>query len=151
LNEYGIKLSYHHHMGTMVETMLEVDRLLNETDEKHVNLNYDCGHFYMAGDNPLNAIQKYISRTSHIHFKDVRESIKQKVFNEKLSFLEGVKLGMFTVPGDGDLDMKPIAKVVHESNYKGWLVVEAEQDPYKANPFEYAKKGYEFLTKELNF
>ena len=151
LNEYGIKLSYHHHMGTMVETILEVDRLLNETDEKHVNLNYDCGHFYMAGDNPLNAIEKYISRTSHIHFKDVRESIKQKVFNEKLSFLEGVKLGMFTVPGDGDLDMKPIAKVVHESNYKGWLVVEAEQDPYKANPFEYAKKGYEYLTKELNF
>ena len=81
----------------------------------------------------------------------MRELIKQKVFNEKLSFLEGVKLGMFTVPGDGDLDMKPIAKAVHESNYKGWLVVEAEQDPYKANPFEYAKKGYEYLTKELNF
>ena len=150
-NEYGIKLSYHHHMGTMVENMLEVDRLLNETDEKYVNLNYDCGHFYMAGDNPLNAIENYISRTTHIHFKDVRELIKQKVFNEKLSFLEGVKLGMFTVPGDGDLDMKPISKVVHQSNYKGWLVVEAEQDPYKANPFEYAKKGYEFLTKELNF
>ena len=151
LNEFGIKLSYHHHMGTMIETMSEVDRLLNETNEKYVNLNYDCGHFYMAGDNPLNAIQKYIDRTTHIHFKDVRELIKQKVFNEKLSFLEGVKLGMFTVPGDGDLDMKPIAKAVHESNYKGWLVVEAEQDPYKANPFEYAKKGYEYLTKELNF
>jgi len=150
-DKYGIKLSYHHHIGTMVETMSEVDRLLNETDENYVNLNYDCGHFYMAGDDPLNAIKKYISRISHIHFKDVRESIKHKVYNEKLSFLQGVKSGVFTVPGDGNLDMKPLAKFIHESNYKGWLVVEAEQDPYKANPFEYAKKGYEYLTKELRF
>ena len=90
-----------------------------ETNEKYVNLNYDCGHFYMAGDNPLNAIQKYIDRTTHIHFKDVRELIKQKVFNEKLSFLEGVKLGVFTVPGDGDIEnMDEILSYIKNQNYK---------------------------------
>ena len=65
--------------------------------------------------------------------------------------MQAVKLGVFTVPGDGDLKMKPLADIIHKSNYKGWLVVEAEQDPSIANPFEYAKKGYDYLTKELNF
>jgi inosose dehydratase len=151
LNEYGIKLSYHHHAGTMVESMVEVDRLLNETDEKYVNLNYDCGHFYIVGQDPVHAIKKYLSRTSHIHFKDVRNNIIEKLDEENLSFLKAVKLGIFTVPGDGNLNMKELSKVIHESNYKGWLVVEAEQDPSKANPYEYAKKGFEFLTKELKF
>ena len=74
-----------------------------------------------------------------------------EITKEKLSFLQGVKLGVFTVPGDGDLKMKPLAEIIHKSNYSGWLVVEAEQDPSFANPFEYAKKGYDYLTKELNF
>ena len=148
---YGIQLAYHHHMGTMVETIEETDRLLNETDDRYVKLNYDCGHFEFAGNDPEKALKKYINRIAHIHFKDVRNQIKEKVYKEKLSFLQAVKLGVFTVPGDGDLKMKPLADIIHKSNYKGWLVVEAEQDPSIANPFEYAKKGYDYLTKELNF
>ena len=151
LNEYGIRLSYHHHSGTMIESMNEVDRLLNETDDKYVNLNYDCGHFYLAKEDPAKALEKYISRTSHIHFKDVRENIFKKIYLENLSFLKAVKSGVFTVPGDGILDMKKLAQVVHQSEYEGWIVVEAEQDPYVANPYEYAKKGYEFLSEDLNF
>ena len=150
-NEYGIRLSYHHHAGTMIESIPEVDRLLNETDEKYVNLNYDCGHFYLVGEDPLIALKKYISRTSHIHFKDVRKKVMQHISNENLSFLMAVKKGVFTVPGDGNIKMKPLAEVVHKNNYDGWLVVEAEQDPSKANPFEYAKKGYDFLKNELKF
>jgi len=151
LNEYGIKLSYHHHAGTMIETKLEVDRLLNETDEKYVNLNYDCGHFYLAGEDPVKALKNYISRISHIHFKDVRQTINEKLHKENLSFLKAVKSGIFTVPGDGDLNMQELSEVLHKSNYQGWLVVEAEQDPSIANPYEYAKKGFDYLTKELKF
>lgn len=151
IEKYGIQLAYHHHMGTMVETIEETDRLLNETDERFVKLNYDCGHFEFAGNDPKEALNRYISRIAHIHFKDIRKEIKEKVYKEKLSFLQGVKLGVFTVPGDGDLKMKPLAEIIHKSNYSGWLVVEAEQDPSFANPFEYAKKGYDYLTKELNF
>ena len=150
-NEYGIKLSYHHHVGTMVESISDVDRLLNETDEKYVNLNYDCGHFYLLGEDPFEAIKKFISRTSHIHFKDVRKKVISQISENDLSFLMAVKKGVFTVPGDGDIEMRPLAEVVHNDNYEGWLVVEAEQDPNKANPYEYAKKGYEFLKNELKF
>ncbi|GAA3635886.1 myo-inosose-2 dehydratase [Flavivirga jejuensis] len=151
LEEYGIKLAYHHHMATMVETQSEADRLLNETDDKYVTLNYDCGHFYFAGEDPVAMLQKYISRTSHIHFKDVRHSVRERVRKDDLSFLKAVKLGIYTVPGDGDLDMHALADIVHKSNYEGWLVVEAEQDPSVANPYEYSKKGYEFLTNQLKF
>ena len=150
-NEYGIKLCYHHHVGTMVESISDVDRLLNETDEKYVNLNYDCGHFYLLGEDPFEAIKKFISRTSHIHFKDVRKKVISQILENDLSFLMAVKKGVFTVPGDGDIEMRPLAEVVHNDNYEGWLVVEAEQDPNKANPYEYAKKGYEFLKNELKF
>ena len=135
----------------MIESISEVERLLNETDEKYVNLNYDCGHFYLVGEDPLLAINKYISRTSHIHFKDVREKVMNEILKDDLSFLMAVKNGVFTVPGDGDIEMKPLAEVVHKNNYQGWLVVEAEQDPNNANPYEYAKKGYKFLKNELNF
>ena len=151
LEEFGIKLSYHHHVGTMVENISEVDRLLNETDDKYVSLNYDCGHFYFANENPLKAIKKYMPRISHIHLKDVRNTIKTRVEKENLSFLEGVKLGVFTVPGDGDIEkMDEILTYIKRQNYNGWVVVEAEQDSAVANPFEYAKMGYEFINKHMN-
>ena len=81
----------------------------------------------------------------------MRDSVKERAYIDDLSFLKAVKLGVYTVPGDGDLDLKPIADNIHKSDYKGWVVVEAEQDPSIANPFEYAKKGYDFLTQELKF
>ncbi len=151
LEEYGIKLAYHHHLGTMVEKATEVDRLLNETNDKYVFLNYDCGHCYFAGDDPIGNLKKHIDRTAHIHFKDVRTSVKKRVLKDNLSFLQAVKLGIYTVPGDGDLDMHALADIVHKSDYEGWLVVEAEQDASIANPFEYSKKGYEYLTNTLKF
>lgn len=151
LGTYGIQLSYHHHMGTMVQTTEEVDRLLNETDEHYVSLNYDCGHFYFANEDPIDALKKYMPRTAHIHLKDVRNGVKDRAYKDDLSFLKAVKLGVFTVPGDGDIGMKPLGELIHKESYKGWIVVEAEQDPSIANPFEYAKKGYDYLTNELKF
>ena len=151
LDKYGIKLAYHHHVGTMVETMQEVDRLLNDTNDRYVTLNYDCGHFYFANEDPEETLKKYIDRTSHIHFKDVRKSVKKRVEKDRLSFMQAVKLGIYTIPGDGDLNMRALADIVHKSTYDGWIVIEAEQDPSIANPFEYAKKGYEYLTNELKF
>jgi inosose dehydratase len=146
---YGIQLAYHHHMGTMVQTTEEVDRLLEETDEKYVNLNYDCGHFHFANEDAIAALSKYFSRTAHIHLKDVRTPIMSLSYREQLSFLQAVKNGVFTVPGDGNLDIASLINIILKNNYKGWLVVEAEQDPAKANPFEYAKKGYDYINEKL--
>lgn len=147
----GMKLAFHHHMGTCVQTIEETDRLLHETNPDYVYLNYDCGHFHFAGENPVSALKKYIGRTAHIHLKDVRPNILEKVHQEKLSFLTAVKQGVFTVPGDkeGCIEFPALFEVIKASNYQGWIVLEAEQDPAKANPLEYAiiaRKFFNSLT-----
>ncbi|WP_025762137.1 myo-inosose-2 dehydratase [Dyadobacter tibetensis] len=136
----GIKLAFHHHMGTCIQTMEETDRLLADTDPELVYLNYDCGHFYFAGEDPVLALQKYINRTAHIHLKDIRPQILKQVRDEQWSFLKAVKNGVFTVPGDpeGCIDFLGLFNIIAKSNYEGWIVLEAEQDPSKANPLEYA-------------
>ncbi len=145
----GMKLAFHHHMGTCIQTMEETDRLLNETDPENVYLNYDCGHFHFAGENPVAALKKYVNRTAHIHLKDVRPNILQRVHDEKMSFLNAVKLGVFTVPGDpeGCIDYPSLFDVIRTSDYEGWIVLEAEQDPAKANPLEYAMIARKFFNK----
>lgn len=145
----GIKLAFHHHMGTCIQTIAETDRLLQETDPENVYLNYDCGHFYFAGEDPVAALQKYIGRTAHIHLKDIRPKVLQRVHDEKLSFLTAVKQGVFTVPGDPDgvIDFPSLFNIIKGSNYEGWVVVEAEQDPAVANPLEYAIIARKFINK----
>jgi inosose dehydratase len=147
----GIKLAFHHHMGTGVQSMEETDRLLNDTDPDYVFLNYDCGHFYFAGEDPVAALGKYIGRTAHVHLKDVREHVLSKVKKDHMSFLQAVKAGVFTVPGDpeGSIDFKTIFKLLNEHNYTGWIVVEAEQDPARANPLEYSMMGNRFIRYHL--
>ncbi len=146
----GLQLAFHHHMGTIVQTIAETDRFLENTDPRYIHLNYDCGHFTFAGEDPVKALSKYISRTAHIHLKDVRPQVLERVHTEKMSFLKAVKSGVFTVPGDeeGCIDFASLFKVLESSDYRGWLVVEAEQDPAKANPFEYALKARNFIREQ---
>ncbi len=146
--DYGFTLTYHHHAGTAVETIEEVDRFLEMTDPDLVYLLYDTGHFYFVGEDPLEAVKKYIGRIRHVHLKDVRGDVLSDVKKEKKSFLDGVRAGVFTVPGDGDIDIEPIFDVLGENNYGGWMVVEAEQDPAKANPFEYALKARRYIKEK---
>ena len=143
--EYDLDVCYHHHMGTHVETVAEVERLLADTDDRYVSLNYDCGHFFFANEDPYEALKKFIGRTKHIHVKDVRKDIRDKAKAEDWCFLDAVRAGVFTVPGDGCLDFGNIFDIIEKSNYKGWIVVEAEQDPAKANPFEYAVMARKFI------
>ena len=149
IEEYGIKLSYHHHIGTMVERDEEVERLMNETHPEYVSLNYDCGHFALANENAVAAYEKYHNRISHIHLKDIRRPIKDMVEEQGLSFLNAVRKGVFTVPGDGNLPINSIINLISKSGYGGWVVVEAEQDPEMANPLEYAIKGFKYLKKHF--
>lgn len=142
----GMKCCFHPHIGTGIQTLAEIDRLMEMTDPELVYLLFDTGHSTIAGENPVEIITKYIDRTAHIHVKDVRQEIFQRVKDEDQSFLWGVKNGMFTVPGDGScVDWKGVFDVISDSNYSGWIVVEAEQDPAKADPLEYAMQARSFL------
>ena len=143
--EKGIRLCYHHHMGTGIENMAEIDELMDRT--KNVFLLYDTGHAVFAGIDHVKLLEKYISRTIHIHLKDIRKDVLERVRTEKMSFLNAVREGVFTVPGDGMIDFSSVFKILGDSSYKGWLVVEAEQDPAKANPFEYALRARRFIRE----
>ena len=144
--EKGMLLSYHHHMGTGVQTTEEIDILMKMTDPKKVHLLFDSGHLTFSGENTCAVLKKYINRVKHVHLKDVRKDVLQRVKNEKLSFLQAVREGAFTIPGDGMIDFEPLFKILSQSGYEGWFVVEAEQDPAKANPLEYAIKARKFIS-----
>ena len=113
-----------------------------------MSLLFDTGHFTYCGADPLEMVKKYIGRIRHVHLKDIRPEVVEKVRAESLSFLEGVRLGTFTVPGDGCIDFEPIFQVLADHQYEGYMLVEAEQDPAKANPLEYAKKARAFIAEK---
>lgn len=146
--EYGIALTFHHHMGTVVQSLAEVDRMMENTDPEYVSLLFDTGHFAYCGEDPLEVVKKYADRIKHVHLKDIRPEVVEQVKKENMSFLAGVRAGAFTIPGDGCIDYDPIFKVLEETGYEGYMVVEAEQDPAKANPFEYAVRARKFIAEK---
>jgi inosose dehydratase len=145
--EEGMFLCYHHHMGTGVQSREEVDRLLAATDPESVYLLLDTGHLLWAGDDPAALARDHGARIKHVHLKDIREEVMRRCDQEGSSFLDGVRAGVFTVPGDGMIDFAPILEALDEAEFAGWLVVEAEQDPAKAHPLTYAKKARQHLRE----
>ena len=144
----NMPLAYHHHMGTVIETEQETSRLIENTQDT-VKLLVDTGHMLFAQGNSINLVENFHERIIHVHCKDIRKNILEKSLTEDLSFREAFLEGAFTVPGDGCIDYKPLFEVLKKNNYSGWLVVEAEQDPAKANPLEYAIKGFKYLSSTL--
>ncbi|MGG7518394.1 myo-inosose-2 dehydratase [Allorhizobium undicola] len=140
--DQGITLVYHHHMGTIVESEEEIDKFMANTGP-HTKLLLDTGHCFFGGGNPERVAQKYMDRVGHIHCKNVRPIIAKQVRDERLSFLEGVRRGVFTVPGDseGGVNFPPVLKIAAEHGYEGWLVIEAEQDPDVRKPYDYQSLG----------
>ena len=147
-NEMGMPISFHHHMGTAIETEHDVDRLMNYSGEA-LKLLCDAGHMAFAGGHTVSLIEKHSDRISHVHAKDVRLEIIEKLDRNKESFLDAVLKGAFTVPGDGSLNFNEIIFKLADYGYEGWFVVEAEQDPAMAPPFEYACIGHKALVKAL--
>ena len=146
--EDGIALTFHHHMGTVVQSLEEVDRMMENTDPEYVSLLFDTGHFTYCGEDPLEVVKKYVHRIKHVHLKDIRPEVVEQVKKENMSFLAGVRAGAFTIPGDGCINYDPIFKVLEDAGYEGYMVVEAEQDPAKANPLEYAIRARKFIAEK---
>jgi inosose dehydratase len=148
--EKDMKVSIHHHMGTGVQTPEEVDRYMTMTNDD-VYLLFDTGHMYFSEGTQSSVdqiIDKYSDRIIHVHLKDVRKDVLDQLKEEKWSFLKAVKAGVFTVPGDGNVAFDHTFDVLAKKEYEGWMVVEAEQDPAKANPLEYAIKARDFIKSK---
>lgn len=142
----GVQVAYHHHMGTVIESEQDVDNLMKHTGPE-VGLLLDTGHLTFAGANPVAVAERWADRINHVHCKDIRADVMADCKNRKLSFLDSVLNGVFTVPGDGCVDYPAVFSVLKSVNYSGWLVVEAEQDPAVAHPLTYATMGYNNLHK----
>ncbi len=143
----GMRLCYHHHMGTGVMTRADIDRLMDSTDPEKVFMLLDTGHLMYAGDDPLACAEAYVDRIKHLHLKNIRQEFLEDALKEQLSFHDAIESGVFTVPGDpeGCIDFEPILQTFADANFEGWIVVEAEQDPAKAHPLTYAKMAREYL------
>ena len=142
---HGVRLGYHHHMGAYVQAPEDVDRLM-ELTSPDVGLLFDTGHMAFAGGDPAAMLAKHIGRVCHVHCKDVRPAVVTMARNGAWSFMQAVLNGVFTVPGDGGIDFAPIVATLRAHGYRGWLVVEAEQDPAVAPSYAYADKGFRYLS-----
>ena len=143
---FGLTLVYHHHMGTIVQTEAEIDRLMATTGDA-VHLLLDTGHVTWGGGDPARVARNHFARIAHVHTKDVRADVMMKANGADWSFLKSVLAGVYTVPGDGSVDFSAVFAAL--KGYAGWVVVEAEQDPDKAHPLTYAKLGYAHLRTVL--
>jgi len=141
-------LAFHHHMATAIETEQDLDTLMANTGEA-VGLLYDAGHMAFAGGDILRVIDNHGPRIIHVHTKDVRNSVIHTIDRDRVSFLDAVIQGAFTVPGDGSIDFDAVIQRLADNGYEGWFIVEAEQDPAKAPPAEYARIGYDSLVGSL--
>jgi inosose dehydratase len=144
----GIPLAFHHHMATAIETEQDLDTLMANTGEA-VGLLYDAGHMAFAGGDILRVIDSHGPRIVHVHTKDVRNAVIHGIDRGQVSFLQAVMQGAFTVPGDGSIDFDTVIQRLAEKGYEGWFIVEAEQDPVKAPPAEYARTGHDALVSSL--
>lgn len=140
----GLRLAYHHHLGTVVETAAELDRFFEVTADS-VGIVLDTGHAAYGRIDPVGVVTWHPERIAHVHCKDVRGSRHRELVQGGASFLDGVIGGMFTVPGDGDLDYAPLLRALSRIEYSGWIVVEAEQDPAVADPRIYGQRGLDTL------
>src|ERR1700730_3190007 len=130
LRQAGMRMGYHHHLGTVVESQRDLDRFLGSTGPS-VGLTLDTGHAALGGVDSLALIHMHPDRIAHVHCKDIRS-------------------GIFTVPGDGDLKFAAVMQALARVSYSGWIIVEAEQDPALANPKQYAALGLKTLRREAS-
>jgi inosose dehydratase len=139
----GLAIAYHHHMGTIVQSEAEIDRLMATTGP-NLKLLLDTGHAMFAGADPVALARRHRTRIAHVHCKDLRPSVMTETIQHDWSFLDSVVAGVFTVPGDGMVDFPGVLSEL--PGYRGWLVVEAEQDPERAHPLTYARLGHQNLA-----
>jgi inosose dehydratase len=145
--ERGFKLCYHHHMATVVQTFEETKRLMDNTEPGYVYLCFDTGHFTFAKEDAVKAAKEFGPRIGHVHLKDIRPEKMEEAYKEGFWFRRAVLEGCFTIPGDGCVDFPGVFAALLDAHYEGWFIVEAEQDPAKANPFEYAVKARKYIRE----
>ncbi|MCK2218499.1 myo-inosose-2 dehydratase [Actinomadura sp. ATCC 31491] len=153
---HELTLGYHPHIQTVVENTADLDKLAERVSRRsdgarHLPITLDTGHLALAGDNPLDTLTKYVKQVTHLHLKNIRPAVAERLRKDGTGFEFAVIEGVFTVPGDGGIDFRPIFKLLRENDFQGWVVVEAEQNPASADPFLYARLAREYIRLEAGW
>lgn len=149
-HDFHMQIVYHYHAGTGVFTDSEIDFLMKHTSPSLVSLLLDTGHAAFAGIDPISLIERHGQRIRYVHLKDIRKPVLKLTQEMQWNFMDAVRAGVFTVPGDGDIQFADVIEALRKSQYQGWMLIEAEQDPEKAPPLIYASKAYQYLSGLLN-
>jgi inosose dehydratase len=146
LADQGVRMAFHHHMGTVIESPDDIRRLMENTRQS-VGLLLDTGHLTYGGGDPVAAIDTFGERINHVHCKDIRRYALEACRRRDASFSEAILSGIFTAPGDGIVDYMAVFHALRGANYRGWVIQEAEQDPRLFNPGIYAELGHAYLKR----
>lgn len=146
-HDYHIQIVYHYHAGTGVFTQQEINYLMHHTSPELISLLLDTGHAAFAGIDPVTLIREHKKRIRYVHLKDIRQNVLNTVIRDEYNFMDAVRAGVFTVPGDGNMDFTAVLEELRKNDYQGWMIVEAEQDPAKAPPLQYARKAFTHINE----
>lgn len=144
-DETGLRTAFHHHCAGFIETPEETARFLEMTDADLVGLCYDTGHYAYGGGDPLDGLRRFRDRIWHIHFKDCHPHIAERARENGWSYFDAVGDGLFYTLGGGLVDFRAVLDEIRASCYTGWIVVEDELPPGKADPFQANRRDREFL------
>jgi inosose dehydratase len=146
--DYGVKPSLHPHVGTMVETRAEVERVLESSS---IPLCLDTGHLLIGGTDPAQLVERYADRVNHVHAKDVRSAIAGQVRAGRLTYTEAVRRGIYVPLGEGDVDVAAIVRSLKAVDYDGWFVLEQDTilpgEPDDEGPVLDVERSLRFLRK----
>ncbi len=145
LEKYNIRTVFHHHCGGYVETPLEVDKLMEHTDPSLLGLCLDMGHYAFGGGNPVEALNKYFTRTWHVHFKDYDPGVGEDSFKYQYDYFKSVENGVFCELGQGYVDFRSIVSILNKNGYDGWIVVEQDVLPGMGSPKKCAANNRNYI------
>jgi len=144
--EYGLTVGIHAHAAGFMDFEPELERLLDEVDEKYLKICFDTGHHSYAGFDPVAFMKRYISRISYMHFKDIDPKVKADVIANRTGFYDACGQGIFCKLGLGDVDFPTVRQVLLDNGFEGWCTVEQDCDPtLDVSPMEDSKYNREYL------
>jgi inosose dehydratase len=126
--DHGMKSSFHPHAATFIETFSETEKLMNLLDPDLVGVCLDVGHWIVGGGDPIEAIQHFGERITHVHIKDVSGEVLAKLASGHIASMEDsvMKDKLFVPAGTGILDLHGVMRALGALNFTGWLM--SEQD-----------------------
>ncbi len=145
--EYGLTVGIHAHAAGFIDFEPELERLLDEVDEKILKICFDTGHHSYAGFDPVAFMRRHIERISYMHFKDIDPAVKARAIANSTGFYDACGQGIFCNLGQGDVDFPAVRQILLDAGFEGWCTVEQDCDPtLDVSPVEDAKRNREYLS-----